>query len=81
MDGDSNNHAHEVEREKFAVAIKCPGCGQIGSSAWEENARLHPKGPMPELLSVSAGFYLRVRKNLLGLPQIVCDHCDTPLKD
>jgi hypothetical protein len=83
MTSDSDNTAREPEqhREKFAVKIECPKCGQIGSATWEENAEMSPKGPMSQLLSVSSGFYQRVVKLDRGAIETFCGVCETVIVD
>jgi hypothetical protein len=83
MTSDSDNTAREPEqrREKLAVKIKCPKCGQIGSATWEENAEMSPKGPMSQLLSVSSGFYQRAVKTDRGAIETACDACETVVPD
>jgi hypothetical protein len=83
MSSYSDNAAREPEqrREKFAVKIKCPKCGQIGSATWEENAELSPKGPMSQLLNVSSGFYQRVGKADRGAIETMCGVCETVIVD
>ena len=68
-------------RERFPVKIKCPRCKQIGSAIWEEAARPNPEGLKPTLISLPVGFYHRARKDLAGLPELVCDDCQTVILD
>ena len=83
MASDSANSKQEPAplRERFAVKMTCSKCGQVGSITWEENSRVSPRGPMTELLGISNGFYMRVRKSRRGSSQIVCAVCDTAQPD
>ena len=80
--GSTNQHVErEVRRTKFAVPIRCGGCGQVGSAMWEENEKISPLGPRAVLLEVSSGFYLRVTKKDFGRSEIVCSVCESIVCD
>ena len=65
-----------AEREQFAVPIKCPKCGQVGSISWEEEAGADRRqGSMRKLILVSSGFHQRPGHNNSGDATIVCDRC------
>ncbi len=69
-------------REPFAIAIKCPKCGQAGSAIWEEtDAFSRQHGPQRTLKLLSSGFFQRPAPMPALDPQIVCDRCDTVLPD
>ena len=70
-------HADAIrECERFAVAIKCASCAQVGSVAWEEVTSLGAMIGGSKLISVSNGFHA---DGLMpcGSPGIICDHCGT----
>jgi hypothetical protein len=72
----------DAKGERFAVAIKCPACSQVGSVTWEK-ART-PTGDAAassKLISVSNGFHTDHDPARPGGPRIVCDHCDTVQPD
>jgi|HubBroStandDraft_5_1064220.scaffolds.fasta_scaffold19793_4 hypothetical protein len=70
-------HADAIrECERFAVAIKCAACAQVGSVAWEEVTSLGATIGGSKLISVSNGFHTD-GLTPSGSPRIVCDHCDT----
>ena len=65
------------EAQKFAVAFKCPNCGQKGARHWEEGAdgsRL--PGSKRTYINVSSGFHCEEARAANGEPVIVCDVCD-----
>jgi hypothetical protein len=52
-------------------ATLCIGCGRAGTVVCvQSNALLSP-------VSVSSGFYLRVARSRLGVPEVVCEKCDS----
>jgi hypothetical protein len=68
-------------RDRFAVPIKCAGCGQVGSVTWEEK-RTPKCGAIgaSKLISVSNGFHTG-DANSYGAPSIICDHCGAEQSD
>jgi uncharacterized ferredoxin-like protein len=69
-------------REEFVVAIRCPGCGQYGSTVWEETAASHrSQGPQRRLKIVSAGFVQGSVNPVSRDPCIICDNCEAILPD
>ena len=65
------------EPVKFAVAFKCPNCGQAGARHWEEGlGASHALGAGRSYLSVSSGFHCELGRAANGEPLIVCDVCD-----
>ena len=66
-----------VEPVKFAVAFKCPNCGQKGARHWEEGAD-HGRalGSARHYIDVSTGFHCEEGRAANGEPLIVCDVCD-----
>jgi ribosomal protein S27E len=69
------------DRSSFAVDVKCPACGQVGSVIWEENALPSPSGPGRMLILVSGGFHAGETRGHSGDPQIICNNCDAVLED
>ena len=63
------------KRGDFAVPIVCPGCGQVGSIAWQENTGFNPGGPMRTLVHISSGFHQIKGSTNSGDPVIVCSNC------
>jgi uncharacterized C2H2 Zn-finger protein len=62
---------------KFAVALKCPNCGQVGERHWEEGADGSRLLSSNRLYShVSAGFHTEEGRAANGEPIVVCDECD-----
>lgn len=62
---------------KFAVAFKCPNCGQKGARHWAEGADQSRKpGSQRVYLDVSSGFHSEEGRATNGEPLIVCDVCD-----
>lgn len=49
------------DRDQFTIQIRCK-CGQNGNAVWEENSNMSEKGPETILVSLSDGFYNRIRK-------------------
>jgi len=65
------------EPVKFAVAFRCPNCGQAGARHWEEGAGgSHKQGSDRNYLNVSSGFHREEGRAANGEPVIVCDVCD-----
>jgi hypothetical protein len=71
----------EVSREQISVLPICPKCYQTGVALWEEAALQNPDGLHRTLVSLTDGFYHRVRKNLIKVPEIICDSCGTVQPD
>lgn len=69
------------ERTRFTVKIECPKCKQTGIAIWEEAAAPNPHGLEPTLVEIPEGFYQRVRKNLLHVPELVCGLCGAIISD
>jgi hypothetical protein len=62
---------------RFAVAFKCPNCGQAGARHWTEgNYAGHALGSNRVYSSVSEGFHCEEGRAANGEPVIVCDVCD-----
>ena len=62
---------------KFAVAFKCPNCGQAGARHWAEGRDgSHALGSDRTYNSVSEGFHCEEGRAANGEPVIVCDVCD-----
>jgi len=80
LDFDNSKSNGDQTREKYAVPIKCR-CGQVGSSIWEENAEISPRGSKPILLEVSSGFYVRLQKKDIRRTEIVCSVCECVVRD
>ena len=66
-------------RKNFTLLIKCR-CGQRGSATWEEKPHPGPQGRMPAPHGVSAGFYVRVRKNDISASEIACAACNAVVR-
>jgi predicted RNA-binding Zn-ribbon protein involved in translation (DUF1610 family) len=66
-----------LEPVKFAVAFKCPNCGQKGARHWEEGADgSRTLGSKRAYLNVSSGFHCEEGRAANGDPVVVCDVCD-----
>lgn len=63
-------------RDQFAIPLKCQ-CGQIGTAIWEESNAVAPAGPQTYLVSLSGGFYERIRKEDGSAIELVCSRCGT----
>jgi len=62
---------------KFAVAFKCPNCGQKGARHWVEGPDKSQKpGSQRRFIEVSSGFRCKDGRAANGEPVIVCDICD-----
>jgi hypothetical protein len=64
-------------RERYTKILKCLGCGQAGSVAWEEKS--DNNGGQCEIILLSRGFHKGESPTASGDPSIVCNHCDTVL--
>jgi hypothetical protein len=62
------------ERDQFTVPLKCK-CGQTGNAVWEENSTITPAGSQPYLVSLSDGFYERIKKKDARSIELVCHKC------
>ena len=67
--------------QQFAVPIRCPGCGQVGHTVWEENMGSGRPNHPRRLLRLSNGFRTDPAPTPAGGPRIVCDHCDAVVPD
>jgi hypothetical protein len=64
-------------RDPFTLVITCPGCGQGGAVAWEEDdARTAGRRGARKLMQVSPGFHSESGRTQSGDRLIVCDQCD-----
>ena len=61
--------APTIMASQFTVTIRCPRCGHVGSSLWEET----PGGP--QLVELN-GFYERLAKKQPWTIETVCGACD-----
>ena len=64
-----------LRRDQFHANLACGRCGATGHAVWEENSDVVPEGPMGQLITLSEGFFQRVRKNHQGQPEIACVKC------
>ena len=67
-------------RDQFTILLKC-GCGQTGTAVWEENSTVTPAGPETYLVSLTDGFYERIRKSDRRSIELVCQNCGTVMPD
>jgi hypothetical protein len=66
-----------MQPRKFTVALNCAGCGQVGSTGWEEGPVVAGKaGLSRSLIFVSAGFHKSDGRHQSGDPHIACDVCE-----
>jgi predicted RNA-binding Zn-ribbon protein involved in translation (DUF1610 family) len=66
-----------VDPVKFAIAFKCPNCGQKGARHFVEGAdKSHKLGSHRVYTDVSNGFHSGEGRAANGEPLIVCDVCD-----
>lgn len=62
---------------KFAVAFKCPNCGQAGARHWQRGPGGRTAiGSGRLYLDVSSGFHCELGRAANGEPIVVCDVCD-----
>lgn len=69
LPGASSLGAPTIVAGQFTLTMRCPWCGQVGSSLWEET----PTGRQLVRLN---GFYERLAKKLPWTIETVCDACD-----
>jgi ribosomal protein L37E len=71
-----------MERDRFALQLKCQSCGQQGHIIWEENGgEERAKGPQRSLHGLSPGFDQVAGKTDSGDAKIVCRRCQTQVPD
>ena len=63
------------ERDQFHTNLACGRCGATGHAVWEDNSDITADGPMGRLITLSEGFFQRMRKNHQGQPEIACVTC------
>lgn len=70
------------ERQQFAIAVKCLGCGASGSALWEESGSTdRTRGSERKLVSLQGDLHAETGRTRSCDPVIVCNICDEILPD
>lgn len=67
--------AEALRRDQFHANLACGRCGATGHAVWEENSAVTSESPMGRLITLSEGFFQRMRKTHQRQPEIACVKC------